>query len=79
MQDVQFVGRAVKYRAATQWLVTWAMLSNGMAASTHEEVCYQKESVKAFMHSHGLVHIGWLRVVSQGGPLNMQDICKQKV
>jgi hypothetical protein len=79
MQDVQFVGQAVNYRAATQWMVTWAMLSNGMAVSTHEEVCRKDQSVNAFMHSHQLVHMGWLRVLSQGGPLNMHDIRKQKV
>jgi uncharacterized protein YfiM (DUF2279 family) len=79
MQDVQFVGQAVKHRAATQWMVTWAMLSNGMAVSTHEEVCHKDVSVNAFMHSHELVHMGWLWVLSQGGSLNMHDIRKQKV
>jgi hypothetical protein len=79
MQEVHFVGQAVEHRATTQWMVTWALLSNGMAVSTPEEVCCQNESVNAFMHSHGLVHMGWLRVVSQGGPLTMHDIRKQKV
>jgi hypothetical protein len=79
VQDVQFVGQAVEHREATQWMVTWAMLSNGMASCTAEEVSEQNQKVNAFMHSHGLVHMGWLRVVSQGGPLTMSDIHKQKV
>jgi hypothetical protein len=79
VQDVQFVGQAVQHRQATQWMVTWAMLSNGLRLSSHEEVCRQNEGVHAFMQSHGLVHMGWLRVVSQGGPLSMSDIHKQKV
>jgi hypothetical protein len=79
VQDVQFLGQAVQHREATQWMVTWAMLSNGMRVSSHEEVCRQNEGVSAFMHSHGLVHMGWLRLVSHGGPLSMSDIHKQKV
>jgi hypothetical protein len=79
MQEVHFVGQAVKHGAASQWMVTWALLNNGMAISTPEEVSCQNEWVNAFMHSHGLVHMGWLRVVSQGGPLTMHDICKHKV
>jgi hypothetical protein len=79
VQDVQFVGQAVQHREATQWMVTWAMLSSGLTVSSHEEVCRQNERVSAFMHAHGLVRMGWLRVVSHGGPLSMSDIHKQKV
>jgi hypothetical protein len=60
-------------------MVTWAMLNNGMEVSTHEEVSRQNEGVNTFMHAHGLLHMGWLQVVSQGGPLTMHDIRKQKV
>jgi hypothetical protein len=79
MQEAHFVNPAVKHREAPQWMVTWALLHNGTAVSTPEEVSRQNEWVNAFMHSHGLVHMGWLRVVSQGGPLSMHDICKHKV
>jgi hypothetical protein len=79
VQEVQFVGQAVKQKEATQWVVTWALLSNSMAVSTQEEMCKRIECVRAFMHCHGLVHMGWLRIVSHGGPVNMSDIRKQKV
>jgi hypothetical protein len=79
VQDVQFVGQAVDHREATQWIVTWAMLSNNMASNSPEEVYEQRSRVEAFMRSHGLVHMGWLRVVSHGGPLTTSDIHKQKV
>jgi hypothetical protein len=79
VQAVQFVGQAVDHREATRWIVTWAMLSNSMPSNSPEEVCEQRNRVDAFMHSHGLVHMGWLRVVSQGGPQTTSDIHKQKV
>jgi hypothetical protein len=79
MQEVHFLGHAVDHRGANQWIVTWAMLSNGMAICSPEAVWEQNHRVNAFMHSHGLMHLGWLRVVSQGGPLTAADINRQKV
>jgi hypothetical protein len=79
MQEVQFLGHAVNRRGANQWIVTWAMLSNGMEISPPEAVWEQNHRVNHFMHSHGLTQLGWLRVVSQGGPLTAADIHKQKV
>jgi hypothetical protein len=81
VQEVQFGGQAVKFRETTQWKVTWAVTSNcvAMRSPEGEGVCEESQRVNAFMHSHSLVHIGWLRVVSQGGPLCASDIHKQKV
>jgi hypothetical protein len=79
VQEVQFGGQAVKFRETTQWMVTWAVTSNCVAMRSPEGVCEESQRVNAFMHSHSLVHIGWLRVVSQGGPLCASDIHKQKV
>jgi hypothetical protein len=79
MQEVQFLGHAVSHRGANQWIVTWALLRNGMAISTPEAMWEQNHRVNAFRHSHGLMHLGWLRVVTQGGPLTASDIYKQKV
>jgi hypothetical protein len=55
------------------------MTTNCVAMRSPEGVCEESQKVNAFMHSHSLVHIGWLRVVSQGGPLCASDIHKQKV
>jgi uncharacterized protein YfiM (DUF2279 family) len=74
-----FVGQAVMHREATQWIVSRETLSNGMLLSSHEEMCSQNDRVNAFMHSDGLVHMGWQRVVSDGDPLTMSDIHKHKV
>jgi hypothetical protein len=79
MQEVHSLGHAVDHRGANQWIVTWAMLSNGMAISAPEGVWEQNQRVNAFMHSRGLMHLGWIRVVSQGGPLTATDIHKQMV
>jgi hypothetical protein len=62
VQDVQFVGQAVQHGEATQWMVTWAMLSNGMTVSSHDEVCRQNEGARlhalAWSCAHGLATSG---------------------
>jgi hypothetical protein len=74
VHEVHFGGQAVKYREATQCIATLAIIGKGMAMCSSEEVSQVNQKVNAFMHSHGLEHVGWLRVVSQGGPVSASDI-----
>jgi hypothetical protein len=79
VQVVQFVGKPITNDDATEWMVTRAILSYSVAIASSERIRKHNQRVNALMRAQGLVHIGWLRVVAQGGPLSLADVNTQKV